>query len=238
MHIHLKILSFCLLLFMFCGWSHSNAQSAEFGITRGINISSHADKFVYKTEGPNVALTPKVTTNLHIGLIARKKLSTLRLQFEPSITKLGARYDEPITLQGEEFQTKSETQLKYLQLPLQLQFPVTPTEENLFSLPLPDTYYLTSGIFGGYLLDARFEGTNIRAGSGSSSGGESFSEDVIIQYSKYDGGVMLGAGFEYRTKVTIGFETRVQYTAFQSYQGTPTHRPRNTAVTVALFLLL
>lgn len=238
MYIHLKIILFYLSLFILCGWSHSNAQSAEFGITRGINISSHADKFVYKTEGPNVALTPKVTTDLHIGLIARKKLSTLRLQFEPSITKLGAKYDEPVTLQGEEFQTRSETQLKYLQLPLQLQFPVSPSEENLLSLSLPDTYYLTSGIFGGYLFDARFEGTNTRVGSGSSSGEESFSEDVIIQYSKYDGGVMLGAGLEYGTKVTIGFETRVQYTAFQTYKGTPTYRLRNTAVTFAMFLLL
>lgn len=237
MRIRLKTISFNLLLLMFCGiWVHSNAQSAEFGITRGINISTHADKFVYKTDGPNVALTPKMTTDLHIGLIARKKLSSLRLQFEPSITKLGAKYDEPVTIQGEEFQTKSETQLKYLQLPLQIQFPVTPSGENIFSLP--DTYYLSSGIFWSYLLDARHEGTNTRQGTGSSSEENSFSEDVIIQYSRYDGGIMLGAGLEYGTKVTIGFETRVQYTAVQTYKSTPTYRPRNTAVTFALYLLL
>lgn len=217
---------------MFCGIGiQSNAQPLEFGISRGINISTHTEKFRYSGN----YLTPKATTDLHTNLIVRKKLSSLRLQFEPSLTILGAKYDEPVTIQGEELQTKSETQLKYLQLPLLVQFPIELPEDRIFLLPLPTTYHLSSGIFWSYLLDARLEGTNTKD---NSSQKESFSEDVIIQYSRYDGGVILGAGFEYGTDFKIGFETRVQYTALQAYNSNPRYRPKNTAVTFALYLLL
>ncbi|MDR8392375.1 PorT family protein [Aliifodinibius sp. S!AR15-10] len=212
----------------------------EFGITGGLSMSSHLHHFRFTDADVSLDLEPKLTMGYQAGVIARNNFSNkLRLQAEPSFAMLGARYEESFTLRGSVFQTDSRTELLYFQLPLVLQLSTAGPNETVFGSPYAKTtYHISGGVFGGYLLDARFSGTNTGTPIGVPFESD-FSNDIVSQYSEYDGGAILGLGFEHGNKRKIGFETRAQFSVYDS--GEPSQQlfeSQNMAVTFSVYFLL
>ena len=222
------------------GNQYAVAQSIHWGITGGLNLSSHINKFRYSEDDINLNLSPNITSDFQAGLIARKSLSpSFRLQMEPSIMVLGAYYDETFMLRGFEFNTSSRTKLMYLRLPVLFQLSTMPRQKKVYGRQFASTtYHLTGGFFGGYLLDAHFTGTNTGAPVGIPFEGD-FSNDITSQYSSYDGGIIFGAGFEHGYNHKIGFETRAQYSFLNSGENRDSNfHPRNIAITLSMYFLL
>lgn len=220
--------------------NNGKAQAVKTGLTGGMNISSHLKNFRSSGEELNLNLSPKVTTGYQTGFLIRTKIAKpLRLQAEPSFIVLGARYDEPFTLRESEFHTQSRTRLYYLQLPLLLQLSTVPPEKTVYGLPFTvTTYHLTGGVFGGYLLDARFSGTNTGEPVGISFE-NNFSNNVTSQYKEYDGGAVIGVGLEHGHSKKIGFETRAWYSIFDSGNVPDFYfKPQNMAITFSVYFLL
>ncbi|SMO41380.1 porin family protein [Fodinibius sediminis] len=238
---HLRSLPAGLLLIVLSGLIYpATAQSTNFGITGGMNISSHLNAFRYVNGDIRLNLDPKITTGYYGGMILRQNISkAFRLQMEPSLTLLGAKYEEPFMLRGSELQTDSRTKLLYIQLPLVLQLSTVPPQRVVYGRDTPKTtYHLTGGVFAGYLLDARFKGQNTGAPIGISFEGE-FSNDITSQYAEYDGGVVFGMGVEHGLRRKIGLEARAQYSVWDSGNAEElAFYPHNMAVTVALYFIL
>ncbi|WP_441000590.1 porin family protein [Fodinibius sp. SL11] len=229
-------------LFTTLGITNSTkAQSIDWGITGGMNISSHVNKFWYIEDDIELRLRPDIAVGYNVGFIARTKLTRiLRLQAEPSLILLGAKYDDTFRLRGTEFQTDSRTELTYVQLPLLLQLTTAPEEQTTYGRKRSrTTFHLSGGLYGAYLLDARFQGTNTGAPIGIAFEGE-FSNDVISQYSEYDAGAVFGLGFEYGYYRKLGFETRAQLSAIDSGDNPqqPAFKHRNMAITFSIYVLL
>jgi|GEM_PF-550941 len=230
---------FLLLSMLFVMGHNARAQSDigswDFGFTAGMNISTHTDKYNYSGD---VAFTPDMAAGYQVGLLVRGRFSeSLAIQLEPSIVKLGARYQETFLQQDLEYHTESWTRLVYLQLPLMAQYSIDPFVETLTRRSSPYTrYHLTGGLFGGYLLNAQFKGMNYRSPNFEAFQEGRFSEDVLIHYSKYDAGVVFGMGFEYDQ--TIGFDARMQYTMLQTYNSTPAYKPQNMALMFSVTYLI
>lgn len=218
---------------------NTNAQSVDYGISSGINISSHINNFQYSSGDINLELEPKISIGYQGGVIVRKNVTrSFRIQAEPSVIMLGASYQEPFTLRGFELQTDSKTELIYLQLPFLFQLSSVPPEENVFGRKKPrTTFHLTGGVYGGYLLDAQFSGTNTGAPIGITFEGD-FSNNVTPQYAEYNGGVIFGGGFEHGINNKIGFETRAQLAVIDSENTKEqSFTPQNIAITFAVYLL-
>ena len=217
---------------------HAKAQT-EFGFTGGVNISSHINAFKYQEGDIQLSLDPNVTSSYHGGLILRQNISkAFRIQIEPSVILLGAKYDESFMLRGSELQTESRTELLYIQLPLLFQLSTVPPKRVVYGRETAKTtYHLSGGAFAGYLLDARFTGTNTGAPLGISFEGE-FSNDVSDQYSKYDGGILFGLGLEHGADKKVGFETRAQYTMVHSGDAPElSFDPKNIALTFSIYFI-
>lgn len=232
--------SFILLLIGSAAIEKANAQPVQIGINGGFNISSHLKNFRYVSGDIDLDFEPKIAMGYNAGLIVRKGLTPyLRLQAEPSFLKLGGKYDESFTLRGFDFDTESRTELYYVQLPLLLQLSTTPPDRTVYGIPTSETtYHITAGVFGGYLLDARFSGTNSGAPIGIEFQGD-FTNNVTEQYKEYDGGVILGGGFERGSRSKVGFETRVIFSVIDSGDAPDiTFKPQNMAVTFAVYYLL
>jgi len=238
-----KLLSSILLLILFIilgTAGHAHAQRIGLGVTAGINSSSHLENFRFISGDIDLDFSPGFTTGFNAGLIYRQGLSRrFRLQAEPSIALLGARYDDSFVLRGFDFESDSKTQLLYLQLPLLLQLSTTPPERTIFGRQRNETtYHLTGGIFGGYLLDAQFSGTNRGAPIGIEFEG-AFSEDVRQQYKEFDGGVIIGGGMEHGHYNKIGIEARIMFSVIDSGNAVDfSFAPRNMAVGLAIYYLL
>jgi hypothetical protein len=218
----------------------TEAQRAGIGITAGLNTSSHLQNFRFVSGDIDLDFTPGFTTGFNAGLIYRHGLTQrFRLQAEPTITMLGASYNDSFVLRGFDFETDSKTQLLYLQLPLLLQLSTTPPERTVFGRePAETTYHLSGGIFGGYLLDAQFSGTNSGAPIGIAFEGD-FSEDVKPQYKEYDGGVIFGGGVEYGSTNKVGAELRFFFSVFDSgNQPDISFKPQNLGVTLNLYFIM
>ena len=235
--IHISVL--CVVLVILGAGNKLKAQPLEFGITGGVNISTHLDNFRFSEADINLNLTPKTTIGYQAGLMARKNLKRyLKFQAEPSVILLGASYEETFTLRGFEVQTDSKTELLYFRLPLLLQLSTAPAQQVVYGRQKPTTtYHLTGGIFGGYLLDAQFSGTNFGAPIGVPFKSD-FSNDISSQYSNYDGGLILGAGFEHGNNNKVGIEARGHFSAYKSGSAPDmSFNPQNMAVTFAAYVL-
>ena len=241
---NIRIQSILTLLIFFTASGIVNttkAQSFDWGVTAGISVSSHLHNFCYIEDDINLELKPNVAVGYNVGFITRTKLSRiLRLQAEPSLILLGAKYDDTFTLRGTEFQTDSRTSLTYIRLPLLLQLTTAPKEQTTYGRRKPKTtFHLSGGIYGAYLLDAQFEGTNTGAPIGVAFEGD-FANDVISQYSEYDAGAVFGLGFEHGHYRKLGFETRAQFSLIDSADDPekPFFKHQNMAITFSIYLLL
>jgi hypothetical protein len=216
------------------------SQRLGIGITGGMNVTSHLNNFRFVSGDIDLDFTPGMTTGFTGGLIVRRPISEkLRFQAEPTISMMGAKYDDDFVLRGFDFETDSRTRLYYVQLPLLIQLTSVPPERTVFGRQRSETtYHLTGGIYGGYLLDATFSGTNTGAPIGIEFEGN-FSENVIDQYKEYDAGVTFGGGFEYGNQSKIGLEARVLFSVIDSGNTTDfSFKPQNLGVTVGLYYIL
>lgn len=229
------------LFFLFQVFNNETlAQGVNFGFTGGMNISSHTNQFKYSDGDINLGLEPQILAGYQGGLVFRTNFSRIvRLQIEPSISRLGAIYRDDFSLRGFEFHTESKTELLYVQMPLLLQLSTRPPNRTIYGRePTATTYHLTGGVFGGYLLDARFSGTNTGAPIGVTFEGK-FSNDVSSQYSDYDGGAVFGVGFEHGQSKKMGLEARAYYSVIDSGNAPEiSFKPHNMAVTFAVYFLL
>jgi hypothetical protein len=219
----------------------SKAQSISWGLTGGMSVSSHFNDFFYVEDDISLQLKPDVAVGYNVGFIARTKLSrTLRLQAEPSLILLGAKYDDTFLFRGTEFQTNSRTALTYIKFPLLIQLTTAPKEQEIYGRERSrTTFHLSGGAYSAYLLSALFEGTNTGAPVGIAFQ-EEFSNDVLSQYSEFDAGALLGLGFEHGHYRKLGFETRLLLSIIDSADDPekPFFKHRNMAITFSVYVLL
>ncbi len=235
----IKILLLLFILFPFIH-QDTEAQRLGLGIKAGMNVNSHLENFRFVAGDIDLNFNPEFTTGFNAGVIWRQGLSNrFRFQAEPTITMLGASYNDTFVLRGFDFDTESKTELLYLQLPLLLQLTTVPPEQTVFGRQRSETtFHLSGGIFGGYLINARFSGTNRGAPIGIEFEGE-FSEDVRDQYKEFDGGVMIGGGLEYGYNTKIGIEMRIKYSVLDSGDTVDfTFKPKNIAASIAVYYIL
>lgn len=209
---------FLTLMFLLClSLNPIIAQNTGIGIKAGLDFSTQLNNFKFNSGDLTLNLSPTFTSGYQIGLIYRNRIAkNFRIQAEPSLLRIGARYNESFTFRNFEFQTDSETKLLYAHLPVVLELTTTPPDLEEFPKPWEETtYHLTLGIYSSYLVDATFSGIN----SGSPLGvdfEEEFSNDVTSQFNKYDVGFIIGGGFEYGYQNKIGIESRLIFGVIDS----------------------
>lgn len=217
----------------------ASAQDVGVGLKTGLDFSTLLNNFQFQSGELTLDLSPNFTTGYHFGLIYRYRFaSNFRLQAEPSFLEIGAQYDEAFTLRGFEFQTKSETKLSYLHLPVVLELTTTPPDLQEFPKPWEETtYHATIGLYGSYLIDANFTGTNTGTPLGVDFE-ERFSNDVTSQFNEVDAGFIIGGGLEYGYQNKIGLETRLMLGLINSNNSVSTEfKPNNLSVSVAIYYL-
>ena len=218
----------------------TKAQSVKWGMTGGMTLSSHLHDFIYIEDDIRLQLAPNVAIGYNVGFVTRTSLSRiLRIQAEPSLILLGAKYDDSFTLRGTEFKTDSRTKLTYVQLPLLLQLTTAPKQRTIYGRKIPrTTFHLSGGMYGSYLFDAQFEGTNTGAPIGIAFEGD-FSNDVLPQYLTYDMGAIFGLGFEHGHYQKLGFETRALFSVIDSGDdpNNLSFKPQNMAITFSIYYL-
>lgn len=215
------------------------AQKIGVGVTSGMNASTHINNFRYAVEDIELDFKPRFKVGFNLGIMYRYIFSDhLRMQTEPSIIQLGAEYDDTFTLRGFEFRSSSKTNLTYIQIPILVQLTTVPPDRAEFPRPWAETtYHVTGGIYGGYLLEATFSGTNRGEPIGIQFEGE-FSNDVSGQYSKFDGGVIIGGGFEYGLHTKFGMEVRGMMGILNTGDSQELDfDPKNMAITLALYYM-
>lgn len=238
-HQLLPIAFFTLLLSLSIPFTTSG-QSSGFGVFGGVNASTHLNNFRYVSGDIDLDFEPELSLGYQGGLIFRGSISpSLRIQAEPSVALLGARYEESFMLRGFELQTDSKTKLTYLQLPLLLQLTTQPNQRLVYGRQeASTTYHLTGGLYGGYLLDAEFTGTNSGAPVGVEFEGD-FSNDISDQYSSFDAGIIIGAGFEHGLHNKLGFEIRGILSVIDTGDTQEfSFEPKNVGVSFSVYLLI
>lgn len=236
-----------IILFMaatLLGSTIAQAQQKEptntsFGITASIGSSTHLNNFRFVSGDINLDFTPSFSTSYNAGFIVRQKITDrVRFQTEPSLSRLGASYSEGFELRGFNFQTESQTQLLYIQVPLLLQFSTVPPQQTVYGRHRSQTtYHITTGLYTGYLLSAKFSGENTGAPIGIEFSG-SFSNDVRDQYSDFDAGTLLGVGFEHGYGTKIGLEGRVHFSVIGSGDTEDfIFEPKNIALSITGYFL-
>lgn len=213
--------------------------NTSIGITGSIGTSTHLKNFRFVSGDINLDFTPNFTTSYNAGFIVRQKLNDrLRLQAEPSLSRLGASYSEAFELRDFNFQTESQTELLYFHMPLLLQITTVPPDVTVYGRHRSHTtYHITTGLYGGYLLDAQFSGENTGAPIGIEFSG-TFSNDIIDQYKAFDAGTLLGLGFEYGYATKIGLEGRVHFSVIDSGNSPEINfKPQNLALSITGYFL-
>lgn len=233
-------IAFVVLLLSLFVPINTNGQSTGFGVFGGVNASTHLNNFRFVSGDIDIDFDPKLSLGYQGGLVFRRSISpSLRFQAEPSVAWLGARYEESFMLRGFELETDSKTKLTYIQLPLLLQLTTQPNRRPAYGRQeASTTYHLTSGFYGGYLLNSEFSGTNSGAPLGVEFEGE-FANDISDQYSDFDGGVIIGAGFEHGLHNKLGFEVRGLLSVMNTGDAPElSFEPRNMGVTLSIYLLM
>lgn len=233
-----KLLFILPLLFLFLV-NISHAQKIGLGGTVGFNLSTHSNDFSYKFQDTKLDFTPELKEGYNIGLVYRQILSNnFRIQVEPTLIQMGGSYNDTFTFNDFEFESQSRTDLAYLQLPFVFQLTTTPPDREEFSKPWAETtYHLSSGFYGGYLIDATFSGTNRGAPLGIEFE-NNFTNDVTKRYNTYEAGVIIGGGLEYGLDTKVGIELQ----ALLGLMGFPDNSderfdPKNIAATFDIYFL-
>ncbi|MDX1638541.1 MAG: porin family protein [Balneolaceae bacterium] len=223
------------------------AQPVEIGVTGGLNTSNILNDFRFPIGDQVLDLESNLTTGFQAGLVVRKPITrAISLQAEPSLMRIGANIRDSFFLPrpaGGGFvpvETDSKAEIFYIHLPVVARISNLPPPQTVYGLPFSyTTFHATGGIFGGYLLDAEFSGTNTADSFGIPFIGE-FSNDVTSQFADFDGGIILGGGMEHGNRSKVGFEVRGMLSLMNSGDGPPELEfdTRNMAVTFSLYFIL
>lgn len=231
------------ILFLLVSVKFADAQNLGVGIRIGGGASTHINEFKFLVNRDKIKLSPSFTENFDASLIYRKILTNnLRIQVEPGIVRLGASYNETldntVDFGGFEITTDSKTNLWHAYMPLLVQLTTTPPDRLEFPKPWGETtYHVTAGIYGSYLLDATFEGTNTGAPLGVQFQGD-FTEDVSDQYKDFGAGIILGGGLEHGLDQKLGIEIRGIFGALDSGDSERLNfNPLNLALTFNVYYL-
>lgn len=220
-----------------------NAQDLGIGLRIGGGASSHINEFKFLVNNDQIKLSPSFTENFDASLIYRKILSdNFRVQLEPGIIRMGAEYNEVLDNEADfgnfEIRTDSKTKIWYGYLPILLQLTTTPPDRLEFPKPWAiTTYHATIGLYGSYLIDATFEGTNSGAPLGVPFQGN-FSEDITDQYRDIGGGVIIGGGLEHGLNNKFGIEARAIFGVLNAGDSENLNfNPLNIAITFNMYYL-
>jgi len=233
---------FNLLIFQWYGNS-ADAQDMGIGFRIGGGASTHVNEFKFLVNRDQIKLSPSFTENFDASLIYRNILSdNFRIQIEPGIIRMGARYNEDLDNEADfgnfEITTDSKTNIWYSYLPILFQLTTTPPDRLEFPKPWAiTTYHATFGFYGSYLIDATFEGSNSGAPLGVPFQGN-FSEDVSDQYRDIGAGVIIGAGFEHGLHNKFGIEARAIFGALNAGDSENLNfNPLNLAITFNMYYI-
>lgn len=218
----------------------SNAQDLGVGFKAGLEVSTQLNNFTFQSGDLALDLDPKISTGYHLGLIYRNRFArNFRLQAEPTFLRLTSDYNESFIFRDFEFQTKSETKLSYLHLPIVLEITTTPPDLEEFPKPWEETtYHAKLGFYGSYLIDATFKGVNSGAPIGVEFE-EEFSNDITSLLNSYDAGIIIGAGLEYGYQNKLGIESRLLLGFIDSGNSQKNEiRAHNLSISFALYYLL
>jgi hypothetical protein len=214
-------------------------QNVGLGASVGFNLSSHINDFTYQFQDTELDFAPEFTEGYNARLIYRQIFGrNIRMQFEPTLIQMGGSYNDTFIYNDFEFESQSRTELTYLQAPILLQFTTTPPDRAEFPRPWAETtYHISTGFYGGYLLDATFTGTNSGAPIGIDFE-NSFTDDVTHHYSPYEAGAIIGGGLEYGLDNKIGIELRALFglTGF-SDNSDQNYDPQNISITFDIYFL-
>lgn len=216
------------------------AQKTGIGAIAGFTESTHLNNFRFVDENIELDIQPEFKNNFHAGLIYRYVFGrNIRMQTEPLFIKMGATYNDTFIYNDTQFETDSETELWYFQVPVLVQFTTTPPDRAEFPKPWPEfTYHFTAGGYGGYLLDATFSGSNRGAPFGVVFE-DTFFNNVKDQYYEFDYGVVFGGGLEFGLNTKIGFETRLIYgLADVGNDEVSNFNPKNVAINFSVYFIL
>jgi hypothetical protein len=231
---------FAFLLLSLTQTTETSGQSLGLGVKAGPSVTSHLQNFRFVSGDIDLNLTPQSTWGYNFGFVYRRPINErYRLQVEPTLLTMGAQYSEGFELRGFNFQTESRTELLYFQVPLVFQLSTIPPVRTVYGRQYSySTYHLTGGAFAGYLMNARFSGTNTGAPIGIAFAGD-FSNDVADQYSAFDAGLILGAGFERGYHNMFGLEARLIFSVIDNGATTEFNfSPHNIGAVVSLYLIL
>lgn len=237
---HKNKLSFIFLFFILSNLNTQlYGQNSGIGLKTGLEISTQLNNFQFASQELQLDLKPEFTNGYNLGLIFRRRITAnFRTQAEPTFIKLGARYNESFVFRGFNFETNSEINLSYLQLPIIFAFTSTPLDMEEFPKPWEGTtYHGIIGFYGSYLLDAQFIGTN----SGTPIGvdfEEEFSEDVTQRFNTFDAGLLLGAGFEHGYLNKMGMEARLFLGLIDTTNPDQSEfKPNNLSISLAVYYI-
>ncbi|MGF1671096.1 MAG: outer membrane beta-barrel protein [Balneolaceae bacterium] len=239
-----KMKALTILCILFAGFvQHAYAQKTGIGFRAGVGASTHINEFKFLVNIEQIRLDPNVTENFDAGLIYRNIIAdNWRIQLEPGIIRMGARYNQVIENEPDfgsfVINTDSKTNIWYAYMPVLLQLTTTPPDRLEFPKPWAiTTYHATFGFYGSYLLDASFRGTNSGAPLGVEFQGD-FREDVSDQFRDFGAGVIIGGGLEHGLNSKIGIEARAIFGALSAGDSDILNfNPLNLAVTFNIYFI-
>lgn len=187
-----------------------NAQDYRFGLKTGFSAVTQTGNFVFSEGNIDVDLSSGYMAGYTLGLFTRLTLdNNLRLIAELNYSRYGATYDGSFSFQNQQIFTKSETGIRYLQVPVMVEWHTNPPDLGPYRYQRPYwTWIAKGGLYGGYRFDAVFSGTNTAQILGVDFESE-FRNDVTDSFKAFDAGLTIGGGLEYGLKQKYGFEARI-----------------------------
>jgi hypothetical protein len=186
-----------------------HAQDYGFGAKTGFSVVTQTGNFIYSEGDINVDLSSGYMAGYTLGVFTRLTVDrNLRLITELNYSRYGAAYDGSFIFQNQQIFTKSTTGVRYLQVPVMLEWHTSPPDLGPFRYQRPYWSWLArGGLYGGYRIDAVFSGTNTAQILGVNFERD-FSNNVTDSYKAFDAGLTFGGGVEYGLTRKYGFEAR------------------------------
>ncbi len=186
-----------------------SAQSFQFGITGGANLSTLSNPYTFMEADTVFTINSKYAIRYRGGALARLNFNDyISIQTEIGYVGKGARYKESLNLLGSSLRLNGDVSLAYIEMPLLLRLSTKlPPRDELFYLIPGFTYHVYAGGFYAYSVRAKFNGTL----SGIIVGGEfeeGFEDEIINRIDKNDYGIVAGIGFDYGLYSKFSFEIR------------------------------
>jgi hypothetical protein len=188
---------------------HSEAQDYGFGVKTGFLTVTQTGNFIFSDGDINVDLDSGYMAGYTFGVFTRLTIdNNLRLLTELNYSRYGAAYDGSFVFQNQQIFTKSVTGIRYLQVPVMVEWYTDPPDLGPYRYQRPYwSWIVKGGLYAGYRVDAVFSGTNTARILGVDFESD-FSNNVTDSYKAFDAGLTIGGGLEYGLTRKYGFETR------------------------------